>query len=47
LPAKLKTLHTKGQPVLLGTVSIEKNEALGALLTKARAYPAPGPERQE
>ncbi|HVV25832.1 MAG TPA: preprotein translocase subunit SecA [Candidatus Saccharimonadales bacterium] len=31
---EVKTLHTKGQPVLLGTVSIEKNEALGALLTK-------------
>lgn len=32
---EVKTLHTKGQPVLIGTVSIEKNEALGALLTKA------------
>ncbi len=32
---EVKTLHTKGQPVLLGTVSIEKNEALGAMLTKA------------
>ncbi len=31
---EIKTLHTKGQPVLIGTVSIEKNEALGALLTK-------------
>jgi preprotein translocase subunit SecA len=31
---EVKTLHTKGQPVLLGTVSIEKNEALGSLLTK-------------
>src|SRR5665811_2345331 len=31
---EVKTLHTKGQPVLLGTVSIEKNEALGALLDK-------------
>ena len=28
-------LHTKGQPVLLGTASIEKNEALSELLTKA------------
>ncbi len=28
-------LHTKGQPVLIGTVSIEKNEALGAMLDKA------------
>ncbi|MDL2363347.1 MAG: preprotein translocase subunit SecA [Patescibacteria group bacterium] len=31
---EVKALHTKGQPVLIGTVSIEKNEALGALLTK-------------
>jgi len=32
---EVQTLHTKGQPVLIGTVSIEKNEALGALLDKA------------
>ncbi|PIZ61651.1 preprotein translocase subunit SecA [Candidatus Saccharibacteria bacterium CG_4_10_14_0_2_um_filter_52_9] len=32
---EVQALHTKGQPVLLGTVSIEKNEALGSLLTKA------------
>ncbi len=32
---EVKTLHTKGQPVLIGTVSIEKNEALGSLLNKA------------
>jgi preprotein translocase subunit SecA len=32
---EVKMLHTKGQPVLLGTVSIEKNERLGALLAKA------------
>jgi preprotein translocase subunit SecA len=32
---EIKTLHTKGQPVLIGTVSIEKNELLGSLLTKA------------
>jgi preprotein translocase subunit SecA len=32
---ELKQLHTKGQPVLIGTVSIEKNEALGNMLTKA------------
>jgi preprotein translocase subunit SecA len=31
---EVKALHTKGQPVLLGTVSIEKNEALGNLLDK-------------
>ncbi|HSW85099.1 MAG TPA: preprotein translocase subunit SecA [Candidatus Saccharimonadales bacterium] len=32
---EVKTLHTKGQPVLIGTVSIEKNEALGSMLGKA------------
>jgi preprotein translocase subunit SecA len=32
---EVKTLHTKGQPVLIGTVSIEKNEALGGMLDKA------------
>lgn len=32
---EVKALHTKGQPVLIGTVSIEKNEALGRLLDKA------------
>ena len=32
---EVQALHTKGQPVLIGTVSIEKNEALGAMLTKA------------
>ena len=32
---EVRTLHTKGQPVLIGTVSIEKNEQLGQLLTKA------------
>ena len=31
---EVKALHKKGQPVLIGTVSIEKNEALGNLLTK-------------
>ncbi len=29
---KVKELHQKGQPVLIGTVSIEKNELLGAFL---------------
>ena len=33
--AKLKALHEKGQPVLLGTVSIEKNEELSSMLKKA------------
>jgi preprotein translocase subunit SecA len=32
---EVKALHTKGQPVLIGTVSIEKNELLGKMLTKA------------
>ena len=32
---EVKTLHIKGQPVLLGTASIEKNELLSNLLTKA------------
>ncbi|HUC90216.1 MAG TPA: preprotein translocase subunit SecA [Patescibacteria group bacterium] len=32
---EVKMLHTKGQPVLLGTVSIEKNDVLGNMLAKA------------
>ncbi|HET6925131.1 MAG TPA: preprotein translocase subunit SecA, partial [Candidatus Saccharimonadales bacterium] len=32
---EIKALHTKGQPVLIGTASIEKNEALGSLLGRA------------
>lgn len=32
---EVKTLHKKGQPVLLGTASIEKNERLSYLLNKA------------
>lgn len=32
---EVQALHTKGQPILLGTASIEKNEALGKLLDKA------------
>ncbi|NCU28792.1 MAG: preprotein translocase subunit SecA [Candidatus Moranbacteria bacterium] len=32
---KVKELNEKGQPVLLGTVSIEKNELLSAYLTQA------------
>ena len=31
---EVKELHEKGQPVLLGTISIEKNEMLSALLTR-------------
>ena len=33
--AKVKELHEKGQPVLIGTVSIEKNEMLSHALEKA------------
>ena len=32
---RVKELYDKGQPVLLGTVSIEKNELLSAYLTQA------------
>lgn len=32
---KVKELHEQGQPVLIGTVSIEKNELLSAYLTQA------------
>jgi len=32
---EVKKLHQKGQPVLIGTVSIEKNEVLSSLLKKA------------
>ena len=31
---KIKELHKKGQPVLVGTISIEKNELLGELLER-------------
>jgi preprotein translocase subunit SecA len=34
LAARVKELHAKGQPVLIGTVSIEKNELLSAYLTR-------------
>lgn len=33
--AEVKALHSRGQPVLLGTVSIEKNEELSKMLSKA------------
>ena len=32
---EVQALHTKGQPVLIGTVSIEKNDLLGKMLSKA------------
>ena len=34
ITAKIKELNAKGQPVLIGTVSIEKNEMLSAFLKK-------------
>jgi len=34
IASEVKSLHKKGQPVLLGTVSIEKNELLASLLRK-------------
>lgn len=36
LVREVKELHKKGQPVLIGTVSIEKNEVLSNLLTEAK-----------
>jgi preprotein translocase subunit SecA len=33
--SRIKELHQKGQPVLVGTVSIEKSQELGALLKRA------------
>ncbi|KIM10804.1 MAG: preprotein translocase subunit SecA [Sulfuricurvum sp. PC08-66] len=33
---KIQELHTKGQPILIGTASIEKSETLHALLKKAK-----------
>lgn len=33
---EVKLLHSRGQPVLIGTVSIEKNEKLAALLRKVK-----------
>ncbi|MCA9007285.1 MAG: preprotein translocase subunit SecA, partial [Planctomycetaceae bacterium] len=32
--AKIEELHTKGQPVLVGTISIEKSEALSQMLNR-------------
>jgi preprotein translocase subunit SecA len=34
----IQEMHERGQPVLIGTVSIENNEGLGAALTKAGVY---------
>lgn len=35
LSKKVKELHAKGQPVLIGTISIEKNEAISKYLERA------------
>ncbi len=35
IASKVKELHDRGQPVLIGTVSIDKNELLSAYLTQA------------
>jgi preprotein translocase subunit SecA len=35
LTRKIKELHEKGQPVLIGTISIEKNEAISEYLRRA------------
>ena len=43
---EIAEMHAKGQPVLLGTVSIEKSECWSRLL-KRRGHPARSPERQE
>ena len=36
IAAEIKTAHEKGQPVLVGTTSIEKSEVLARALTKAK-----------
>ena len=43
---EIKELHEKGQPVLVGTVSVEKSERLSGILKKMGVQ-ARGPERQE
>ena len=42
---EIEDLHAKGQPVLVGTISIEKSEQLSKKL-KARGHPARGAQRQ-
>ena len=37
--------HEKGQPVLVGTISVEKSELLSRIMTPAR-HPARGAQRQ-
>lgn len=36
IAAKVEELHSKGQPVLIGTTSIQKNEIISSLLSKKR-----------
>ena len=43
---QIKECHAKGQPVLVGTVSIEKNEHLSALLAREGIARDRGPGRQ-
>ena len=43
---QVKECHAKGQPVLVGTVSIEKNEQL-SLSALPRGHQAQPPERKE
>ena len=43
---EIKEFNAKGQPVLVGTISVEKSERLSAIL-KTHGRPARGPERQE
>ena len=38
---RIEECHAKGQPILVGTVSIEKSEELSALLKKRRASSMP------
>ncbi len=43
---EIKELHEKGQPVLVGTISVEKSERLAAILKKS-GHPARSAEREE
>ena len=43
---EIKECQERGQPVLVGTISVEKSERLAALLKKT-GRAARGPERQE
>ncbi len=41
----IRQYHERGQPVLVGTISIEKSETIAELLKKSRDS-APGAERE-